>query len=48
MAKEHFPRIRKMDFSLGTAVGLFNSVVALVLVLGTNLASRRLTGKSVW
>ncbi|MBR3503575.1 MAG: sugar ABC transporter permease [Clostridia bacterium] len=38
----------KMDFSLGTAVGLFNSVVALVLVLGTNLASRRLTGKSVW
>ena len=38
----------KMDFSLGTAVGLFNSVVALVLVLGTNLISRRLSGKSVW
>ena len=38
----------KMDFSLGTAVGLFNSVVALVLVLGTNMISRRLTGKSVW
>ena len=38
----------KMDFSLGTAVGLFNSVVALVLVLGTNMISRRLSGKSVW
>ncbi len=38
----------KMDFSLGTAVGLFNSVVALVLVLGTNMLSRRLSGKSVW
>ncbi len=38
----------KMDFSLGTAVGLFNSVVAMVLVLGTNVISRRLTGKGVW
>jgi len=38
----------KMDFSLGTAVGLFNSVVALVLVLGTNMITRRLSGKSAW
>lgn len=38
----------KMDFSLGTAVGLFNSLVALVLVLGTNAISRRTMGKSIW
>ena len=38
----------KMDFSLGTAVGLFNSVVALVLVVGTNMISRRTVGKSIW
>ncbi len=38
----------KMDFSLGTAVGLFNSVVAFVLVLSTNLFSRRMAGRSIW
>ena len=38
----------KMDFSLGTAVGLFNSLVALILVVGTNTLSRRAMGKSIW
>lgn len=38
----------KMDFSLGTAVGLFNSAVAFVLVIGTNLISRKALGKSIW
>lgn len=38
----------KMDFSLGTAVGLFNSVVAFVLVISTNALSRRTVGRSIW
>jgi len=38
----------KMDFSIGTAVGLFNSVVGLMLVLTTNRATKKMTGKSIW
>lgn len=38
----------KMDYSMGTAVGLFNSLVALVLVVGTNAISRKAMGKSIW
>lgn len=38
----------KMDFSTGTAVGLFNSVVAMTLVISTNAISRRFSGKSIW
>ena len=38
----------KMEFSLGTAVGLFNSVVAFILVIGTNMISRKTVGRSIW
>jgi putative aldouronate transport system permease protein len=38
----------RMNFSYGTAVGLFNSVVALALVLSANAISKRLTEKSIW
>lgn len=38
----------RMNFSFGTAVGLFNSVVAFILVVGCNFFSRRVTGKSIW
>ncbi len=38
----------KMDFSTGTAVGLFNSIISLVLVIGSNFASKKLSGKSIW
>jgi len=38
----------KMDFSLSTALGLFESVIAFVLVLSSNWASRRYLGKSIW
>lgn len=38
----------RMNFSYGTAVGLFNSVVALVLILSSNWLSKRLTDKSIW
>ena len=36
------------NFSHATAVGLFESVVGLLMVLGSNFLSKRLTGKSVW
>ncbi|HCS72367.1 MAG TPA: protein lplB [Clostridiales bacterium] len=38
----------KMDFSTGTAVGLFNSLIGLALVLFTNRISKKLTGRSIW
>ena len=36
------------DFSLATAVGLFNSVINLVLLLGVNAVAKRLTGNGLW
>jgi len=38
----------KMDFSTGTAVGLFNSLIGLILVLSSNKLAKRATGKSIW
>ena len=36
------------DFSLATAVGLFNSVINLVLLLGVNMVAKRITGNGLW
>ncbi|ETK31410.1 sugar ABC transporter permease [Microbispora sp. ATCC PTA-5024] len=36
------------DFSTATAVGLFNSVVNLCLLLFVNVAAKRVTGKGLW
>lgn len=36
------------NFSLATALGLFNSVVAFILVVGANTVSKKLLGRSIW
>lgn len=36
------------DFSLGTALGLFNSVVAFILIVGANTVCKRLLHRSIW
>lgn len=36
------------DYSLATAVGLFNSVVALILVYGANTLSKKTTEEGIW
>ncbi|MFD0960851.1 ABC transporter permease [Paenibacillus chungangensis] len=36
------------DYSYASAVGLFESLIALVMLLITNLMSRRLGGRSLW
>ncbi|TCC37464.1 sugar ABC transporter permease [Kribbella capetownensis] len=36
------------DFSLATAVGLFNSVINLVLLLMVNMIAKRITGNGLW
>lgn len=36
------------NFSLATAVGLFNSVINLVLLLSVNFVAKRLTGNGLW
>lgn len=38
----------QMNFSLGTAVGLFNAVVGFILTMTTNKLSRKFAGKSIW
>ena len=37
-----------MKYSLATAVGLFKNVIAFVLVVGTNLITRRISGEGIW
>ncbi|GAA1520672.1 ABC transporter permease [Kribbella lupini] len=36
------------DFSMATAVGLFNSVINLVLLLLVNMIAKRITGNGLW
>jgi putative aldouronate transport system permease protein len=38
----------KLDFSLSTALGLFESVVAFILIYSSNMASRKFLGKGIW
>ena len=37
-----------MKYSQATAVGLFKNVIAFVLVVGTNLVARRISGEGIW
>jgi len=36
------------QFSLATAVGLFQSIIGLILILSTNFISKKLVGSSLW
>ena len=38
----------QMDFQLSTALGLFNSVVAFVLIVSANMISKKLIHRSIW
>lgn len=38
----------RMDYSLGTAFGLFESVVAFVLIVGSNAICKKTLGRSIW
>ncbi|MEG0692035.1 MAG: ABC transporter permease subunit [Oscillospiraceae bacterium] len=38
----------RLEFSTGTAVGLFNSVISMILVLSSNFIARKTTGKGIW
>ena len=40
--------IGQANFSYAAAVGLFESVVGLIFVLGSNLLSKRISGRTVW
>jgi len=40
--------IGKTDFSYATAIGLFNAVINLALILGANVFSRHVTETSLW
>ena len=36
------------DFSLATALGLFNAIVAFILIVGANAVSKKSLGRSIW
>ena len=36
------------NFSLATALGLFNAVIAFVLIVGANTVSKKTLGRSIW
>lgn len=38
----------KLEFSTGTAVGLFNSIISMILVLSANAIARKTTSKGIW
>ena len=38
----------KLDFSTGTALGIFESVVGFVMLVSCNAVSRKTTGRSLW
>ena len=38
----------QMDFSLATALGLFNAVIAFVLIVGAHTVSKKTLGRSIW
>jgi len=40
--------IGQMDFPLSTALGLFNSIIALILIVSCNVVSRKTLGRSIW
>ncbi len=36
------------QFSIGTAMGLFQSVIGFLLIVGSNLAAKRMGGEGIW
>jgi putative aldouronate transport system permease protein len=46
--KQGLSALGAMDFSYATAIGLFNSVINLVLIIFVNKISRKLSETSLW
>jgi ABC-type polysaccharide transport system permease subunit len=40
--------LQNANYSFSTAVGLFNSIVAFILMMSVNQLSKKLTDTSVW
>lgn len=40
--------LTSMEYSFSTAVGLFESIIGFILVVGGNQMAKRVTGKSIW
>ena len=40
--------MNKMDYARSTAMGLFNSIVAFILIVGANTVSRKTLHRSIW
>ena len=40
--------LQTADFSYGTAIGLFQSLIAFVLIISTNCLSKKLNDTSLW
>lgn len=40
--------VEKMQYALTTAVGLFKNVIGFILVFGTNMITRKISGDGIW
>ena len=40
--------IQEANYSFGTAVGLMNSVIAMILIIASNTISKRVSETSLW
>ena len=40
--------IGNAQFSITTAIGLFQSLIGLLMIYASNFVSKRLVGKSIW
>ena len=40
--------LQQADFGYSTAIGLFNTLINLVFLIGSNALSRKATGESLW
>lgn len=38
----------RLDFSTGTVIGVFNSLIGMILTMSANYASKKATGRSIW
>jgi len=38
----------KLDFSTGTVIGVFNSLIGMILTMSANYFSKKVTGRSIW
>ncbi|QHT60854.1 sugar ABC transporter permease [Paenibacillus lycopersici] len=40
--------LSRLQFSIGTAVGVFQSIIGMIFILGSNFVAKKYTGRGIW